>query len=164
MALKINRIRRIAVAVKDIDAALEKYKKLFDIDPFDWGEATEEQYKWVSFRFGKDGANQCSMEFLSPMNDPDGEVLIGKFIKNKGEGLYMVTLEMEEDNKTFEMQMKDMGIQPSWGNAFFTEGPDYMSWTESYINPKEAFGVLFTLAHIIPKNPRREGEIPKFPD
>ncbi len=62
------------------------------------------------------------------------------------------------------MQLKDMGIQPSWGNANFTEGPDYMSWTESYINPKDAFGVLFTLAHIIPKNPRREGEIPKFPD
>ena len=73
-------------------------------------------------------------------------------------------LEMEEDNKTFELQLKDMGIEPSWGNAYFNEGPDYVKWTESYIKPKDAFGVLFTLAHVIPKHPRQEGEVPKFPD
>ena len=103
------------------------------------------------------------MEFLSPMNDPEGETLIGKFIKKKGEGLYMVTLEMEEDNKTFEYDLTQMGIQPTWGNAYFEEGPDYKKWTESYIHPKDAFGVLFTLAHVVPKWPRREGEVPKFP-
>ncbi len=123
MALKVKRIRRVAVAVLDIEAALERYKMLFNIDPFDWGEEAELKYKWVAFRFGSEGDNQCSMEFLSPMNDPDGEVLIGKFIKKKGEGLYMVTLEMEEDNKTFEVQLNDMGITASWGNANFTEGP-----------------------------------------
>lgn len=164
MALKIKRIRRIAVAVLDLEAALERYKMLFDIDAFDWGEEVELKYKWVAFRFGSDGENQCSMEFLSPMNDPEGEMLIGKFIKKRGEGLYMVTLEMEEENKVFEMQLKDMGIEPSWGNAHFTEGPDYMSWTESYISPKDAFGVLFTLAHVVPKPPRRTAEVPKFPD
>ena len=163
MALEVNRITRIAVAVLDIEAAIERYKKLFDIDPFDWGEETDLKYKWVSFRFGKDGANQCSMEFLSPMNDPEGEVLIGKFIKNRGEGLYMVTLEMEEDNKSLELQLKDMGIEPSWGTACWQDGPDYEKWTESYIKPKDAFGVLFTLAHVIPKHPRQEGEVPKFP-
>ena len=97
------------------------------------------------------------------MNDPDGEVLIGKFIRKRGEGLYMVTLEMEDDNKTFETQLSGMGIEPSWGNAHFDEGPDYKKWTESYIKPQDAFGVLFTLAHIIPKPPMREGSIPKFP-
>ncbi len=163
MALKVNRIRRIAVAVIDIEAAVERYKMLFDIDPFDWGEEPDLKYKWVAFRFGSQGESQCSMEFLSPMNDPDGEVLIGKFIKKKGEGLYMVTLEMEENNKTFEMQLNDMGIAPSWGNANFPDGPGYKSWTESYINPKDAFGVLFTLAHVVPKPPTREGEVPKFP-
>ena len=163
MALKVKRIRRIAIAVLDIEAALERYKMLFDIDPYDWGEAPDLKYKWVAFRFGSDGENQCSMEFLSPMNDPEGEMLIGKFIKKKGEGLYMVTIEMEEKNKTFEMELKGMGIEPSWGNAAFTEGPDYMSWTESYINPKDAFGVLFTLAHVVSKAPRRDDEVPKFP-
>jgi len=164
LSLKVRRIRRIAVAVKDIQAAVERYNKLFNIDPFDWGEVPEHKYKWVAFRLGTEGDSQCSMEFLSPMNDPEGEVLIGKFIKNRGEGLYMVTLEMEEDNKTFEAQLKDMGIEPSWGNAYFRNGPDYESWTESYIRPKDAFGVLFTLAHIVPERPKREGEIPKFPD
>jgi hypothetical protein len=164
VALKINRIRRVAIAVVDLEAALEHFKKLFDIDPYDWGEEPDLKYKWVAFRFGKQGDNQCSMEFLSPMNDPEGEVLIGKFIRKRGEGLYMVTLEMEEDNKTFELQLKEMGIEPSWGNAYFTEGPDYMSWTESYIAPKDAFGVMFTLAHVVPKHPRRDKEVPKFPD
>jgi len=164
MALKVKRIKRIAVAVLDIEAALERFNKLFGIDPFDWGDVPDLKYKWVAFRLGSEGDNQCTMEFLSPMNDPEGEQLIGKFIKRRGEGLYMVTLEMEEENKTFEVQLKEMGIEPSWGNAFFQEGPDYKSWTESYINPKDAFGVLFTLAHVVPKKPGREGVIPKFPD
>ncbi|MFH1775231.1 MAG: VOC family protein [Chloroflexota bacterium] len=163
MALKVKRIRRVAVAVVDIEGAAERYKQLFDIDPFDWGEVPELKYKWIAFRFGSEGASQCSMEFLSPMNDPDGEVLIGKFIRKRGEGLYMVTLEMEEDNKTFEAQLSGMGIKPSWGNAVFEDGPDYQTWTESYIAPRDAYGVLFTLAHIVPKLPRHDGEIPKFP-
>jgi hypothetical protein len=33
MAIKINKIQRIAVAVKDLDAAMENYKRLFGIVP-----------------------------------------------------------------------------------------------------------------------------------
>ena len=117
MPLNIKRIRRIAVAVKDIDAAIERYKSLFGIEPYDWGEATEERYKWAAFRIGSQGDGQCTMEFLSPMNDPDGEVLIGKYIRKRGEGLYMVTLEMEDDNQTFEAQLSGMGIEPSGQRA-----------------------------------------------
>ena len=37
MALNIKRIRRIAIAVLDIEDAVNQFKKLFNIDPFDWG-------------------------------------------------------------------------------------------------------------------------------
>jgi hypothetical protein len=163
MALKVKKIKRVAVAVKDIEGAVAQYKKLFNIDPFDWGTVPDLKYKWVAFRIGSEGDSQCTMEFLSPMNDPKGEVLIGKFIRKRGDGLYMITLDMEENNKTFEMQLNGMGIEPSWGNANFSDGPGYKTWTESYIAPKDAFGVLFTLAHIVPDYQKREGEIPKFP-
>jgi hypothetical protein len=164
MALNIKRIRRIAVAVLDIENAVSQFKRLFNIDPFDWGEVPELKYKWVAFRFGTDGANQCSMEFLSPMNDPNGTTLIGKFIRKRGEGLYMVTLESEEtDVKASEAKMREMGVEPSYENAHFLDGPDYKSWTETYISPKDTHGVLFVLAHIIPKLPKHEGELPKFP-
>jgi len=163
MPVKVRRIRRVAVAVTDIDAALERYKTLFDIDPYDWGEETTHKYKWVAFRFGSEGEAQCTMEFLSPMNDPKGEYLIGKFIRKRGEGLYMVTLEMEDDNKVFEAELSEMGFKPTWGNAYFEEGPDYKRWSESYLHPNDGFGVLFTLAHVVPKPPRRAGDVPKFP-
>ena len=47
--IKIKNIQRIAVAVLDLDAAVEKYKKLFGIVPFNYGIAKSEKYHWVAF-------------------------------------------------------------------------------------------------------------------
>ena len=73
MAIKIKKIQRIAVAVKDLDAAIEKWKKMLGIEPFIYGIAENEKYHWCAFEVGE---GDCSMEFLSPWNDPEGEVLI----------------------------------------------------------------------------------------
>ena len=94
------------------------------------------------------------MEFLSPWNDPDGEVLIGKIIRERGEGLYMVTLRTAGTADETVDAMHELGIKPSWGsvawnNILLNASEDSAEkWQEHYINPKDTNGVLFVLATI----------------
>jgi hypothetical protein len=162
--IKIKNIQRIAVAVKDLDASIKKYQKLFGIKPFNYGIAKDEKYHWCAFELGE---GQCTMEFLSPYNDPKGEILIGKYIREKGEGLYMVTLRTAGNADETVDAMRELGIEPSWGSVAWND--TYMStggemaakWQEHYIAPKYAQGVLFTLATIERKEFK---ETPLCPD
>lgn len=149
--IKIKNIHRIAIAVRDLEASVERFKKLFGIVPFNYGIAKAEKYHWVAFEMGE---GQCTMEFLSPWQDPNGEVLIGKFIRERGEGLYMVTLRTEGSADETVNAMRELGIQPSWGSVAWNDvllnasGDTAAKWQEHYIKPKEACGTLFTLATI----------------
>lgn len=149
--IKIRNIHRIAIAVKDLDASVERFRTLFGIVPFNYGIAQKEKYHWVAFELGE---GQCTMEFLSPWNDPDGEVLIGKFIRQRGEGLYMITLRTEGDADETVDAMRALDLQPSWGSVAWNDvllnasGDMAAKWQEHYIKPKDACGVLFTLATI----------------
>lgn len=147
MVIKIKRIKRIAVAVKDLNKAVETYKKLFGIEPFAHGIEAEDKYEWMAFKVGE---GECTMEFLAPYNDPKGEVLIGKFIRERGEGLYMVTFETEGSPEEVRAQMRETGIKPAWNGRMkqWTDGKDFAVWTENYVHPKDACGVLITLASI----------------
>ena len=150
--IKIKNIQRIAVACKDLDAAIAQYKKLFGIVPFNYGIAKAEKYHWCAFEMGE---GQCTMEFLCPWEDPEMEGIIGKFIKKRGEGLYMVTLRTQSDNaEEVVQQMKEAGVEPSWGSVGWNDallnasGDMAASWQEHYVAPKDTFGVLCTLATI----------------
>jgi len=152
MAVKIKRIRRIAVAVKDLEKSIEHWKKMLGIEPFIYGIEEEAKYHWCAFELGE---GEVNMEFLSPWNDPEGTTLIGKFIKNRGEGLYMVTMQTAGTADETVDEMRFLGMEPSWGsvnwegeNLLRGNGEVSSSWQEHYIPPKHANGVLITLATI----------------
>lgn len=149
--IPIKRVKRIAVAVKDLDAAIEKWKQLFGIKPFMKGAEPEDRYAFAAFYIGE---GDTTVEFLAPVNDPEGEMLIGRFIKKRGEGLYMITLETEGTSDEVDRQFEETGIEPAWGGQLKhwagagMEETGIKSWTEHYISPKDANGVLITLASI----------------
>jgi len=158
--IRIKRVKRIAVAVLDLEAAVENWKRLFGVIPFSEGDEPEDKYSFVAFQIGNTfGEGDMTIEFLSPMDDPDGTMLIGKFIRKKGEGLYMITLETEGSSEEVDKEIEELGLESSWGGQLkhwgedvekgFTEKVGFESWTEHYINPKNANGVLVTLASII---------------
>ena len=66
----------------------------------------------------------------------------------------MVTLRTEGTADETVDAMKEIGIDPSWGSVAWDDillnasGDVAEKWQEHYINPKEACGVLFTLATI----------------
>ncbi|MCP4669214.1 MAG: hypothetical protein GY849_23010 [Deltaproteobacteria bacterium] len=156
--VRIKRVKRIAVAVKDLDAAVENWKKLFGIIPFQKGEEPEDKYAYVAFQIGNAfGEGEMTIEFLSPINDPDGEMIIGSFIKNRGEGLYMITLETEGTSDEVDQELEETGLKPAWEGQLKHWEPieelGMKSWTEHYISPMDANGVLITLASIVYARP-----------
>ena len=157
--IRIKRIKRIAVVVKDLEAAEANWKKMFGIQPFLRGYEPEDGYAFVGFWVGDTrGDGQTNMEFLSPVNDPNGEKVIGRFLKNRGEGIYMITLETEGTSEQVDIEMKETGIEASWGGALKQWAgeaiePGLKSWTEHYISPKNANGVLITLTSIEYEDP-----------
>jgi hypothetical protein len=153
----IKRVKRVAVAVKDLDQAIENWKGLFGIKPFMRGDVPEDKYSFCAFHIGQDrGDDKVTIEFLSPLNDPDTESLIGKFIEKRGEGLYMITLETIGSSDDVDIQLEETGLEGSWGGHLKqwvykpkSVNPQRItSWTEHYISPKDANGVLCTLASI----------------
>ncbi|MBC8337359.1 MAG: VOC family protein [Alphaproteobacteria bacterium] len=152
----IKRVKRIAVAVYDLDQAVKNWERLFGVKTFQVGQEPDYKYHWAGFEIGDTrGDGEMTMEFLSPMDDPEGTTLIGKYLKKYGEGLYMITLETEGTADDVVIQMKETGLGPSWGGNQMQwtgergmDGVGIESWTENYLNPKDANGVLVTLASI----------------
>ncbi|MBU1741497.1 MAG: hypothetical protein KKC37_08120, partial [Proteobacteria bacterium] len=126
-----------------------------------------DKYAFVAFQIGDTrGEGEMTIEFLSPLNDPDGEMLIGKFIKNRGEGLYMITLETEGTADKVSEEIKATGLSPSWSGqqkewrGDVVEKAGLVSWTEHYVSPKDANGVLCTLASIVYADPELMVSVP----
>ncbi|RJX28408.1 MAG: VOC family protein [Desulfarculus sp.] len=158
--IRIKRVKRIAVAVKDLDQAVKNWQKLFGVKPFQYGKEPEDRYHYVAFQIGDTrGDGEMTIEFLSPLDDPNGELLLGKFIRERGEGLYMITLETEGTADEVAQEIKDTGLKPAWGGqqkqwlAEHMQGLGLESWTENYVSPKDANGVLCTLASIRYQDP-----------
>jgi hypothetical protein len=166
MTIKIKRVQRIAVAVKDLDASLAKWKEVLGIEPFQYGIAEKELYHWCAFEIGE---GEATMEFLSPWHDPKMEGIIGKYIKKRGEGLYMVTMRTAGSADETVDAMRELDIEPSWGSVGWkdaiinSKGAKYALWQEHYIAPKYLNGVLITLATITDHRTGVEKTHPDFP-
>ncbi len=152
--IRIKRVKRVSIAVRDLEASVQKWTKLFGIKPYQKGEEPEDRYAFVAFQIGNTrGDGETTLEFLAPWNDPKGEMLIGKFIKKRGEGLYMITLETEGTGEEVESEIKKTGIESGWGGRLkhWTEGQaglGHKSWEEHYLSPQDTNGALITLASI----------------
>jgi hypothetical protein len=68
-----------------LNASVAVWKKRFGVQPFQRGQEPEDQYQWFAFNVGNTRCEgDMTIEFLAFLNDPKGENLIGKFIKDRG--------------------------------------------------------------------------------
>lgn len=114
----------LSVVVKDLDAAIEKYAKLFGTKVHHRGESKEFGFKNAILPLGNG-----HIEFLQP-TDPDKAV--GKFLAKKGEGVYLVGFECT-DVPGATAHLKAQGARVS--------GRDDIAW----VHPGDAHGVFVEL-------------------
>lgn len=101
-------IRYFSVAVTNLDEAIERYQKLFGLEVV--VPVTERPYGFRSATLGH--GEQRMIELIQPSGDDSN---LGRFMKERaipsnpnGEGLYMVSIEVDDIGKTVE-QIKDGG-------------------------------------------------------
>ena len=125
----IKKISHIGIAVKDLDAAKELYKKLFQAEPSEDEIVAEQKVKVSKFTVG-----ESTIELLEA-TDPESP--IAKFIEKRGEGIHHVAYESDKinedltrlDNAGFDLINKEPRV-----------GSDNM--LIAFIKPKSTGGVL----------------------
>ena len=116
----------LSIVVKDLEAAIERYGKLFNTKVHKRGESKEFGFKNAILPLGNG-----HIEFLEP-TDPNKAV--GKFLAKNGEGVYLVGFECK-DVAGATAHLKAQGARVS--------GRNDIAW----VHPADAHGVFVELRH-----------------
>lgn len=122
----------VAIAVKDLDAAVQYYVDVLGFAPPELEEVPEQQVKVAIF-----GHGMGRIEFICPTTNDSG---VAKFLEKKGEGLHHVCVEVADIDATLASlkakgaQLIDQTPKPGAGGA-----------KVAFIHPKGAHGVLTEL-------------------
>lgn len=125
----ILRISHIGIAVKDLEASADIYKKLFRSEPSEIEFVEEQKVKVVKFKTG-----ESTIELLEGTS-PDSPIT--KFIEKKGEGIHHIAYESDDIKADMERLDSD-GFELI--NKEPLRGSDNMQI--AFIKPKSAGGVL----------------------
>lgn len=125
----ITKISHIGIAVKELNAAKELYKKLFQAEPSEEEIVAEQKVKVVKFKIG-----ESTIELLEA-TDPESP--IAKFIEKRGEGIHHVAYESD----TIQNDLNRLNIDGfDLINKEPRTGSDNM--LIAFIKPKSTGGVL----------------------
>ncbi len=125
----INKISHLGIAVKDLKAASETYRKLLQSEPSEIEYVAEQKVNVIKFNVG-----ESTIELLEGTS-PDSPIT--KFIEKRGEGIHHIAY--ESDNvKSDLMRLGDEGFELI--NKEPIVGSDNM--LIAFVNPKSIGGVL----------------------
>jgi len=92
-------IRAVHVAVKDLDEAVKMYRDNFGLQVSKSGDMPELGIKNAMFPVG-----DSIIELIEPIDKEQGPV--AKFLQNRGEGVYMMALEVENMDSAIQSLIK----------------------------------------------------------
>ena len=125
----INKISHVGIAVKDLKAASEIYKKLFNSEPSEPEYVAEQKVNVVKFKIG-----ESTIELLEGTS---ADSPISKFIEKRGEGIHHIAYE-SDDIKADISRLNDSGFEMI--NKEPVTGSDNMQI--AFVSPKSIGGVL----------------------
>ncbi len=125
----VNRIDHIAIAVKDLDAALERFTANFDFPVSGLGDVPGLNIRRAFLTIG-----DAALELFQPTT---GSNPATKFLAERGEGMYILSLEVDDLHAASET-LAQRGIKLNIQNV-----PNGRSL--GFISPKVTHGVLLQL-------------------
>ena len=125
------RIDHIAIAVNDLEPALENFKKVLNIDHVDFEDIQTEGVKVAILKL-----EDTRVELLQPLDDSSP---ISKFLSEKGEGIHHVAITADEIEKDVERASSN-GAKILGGIRGGSYGRKI-----AFIHPKSVNGVLMEL-------------------
>jgi len=129
--MKLERIDHICVAVKNRVSAEARFKEVFGLEPDERYVDDNEKIDVARYYVGDVG-----LELVAPTSE-DSEV--AKFIRRRGEGLFLLSLKVPDTKQTLE-ELKEKPVK------LLDQAP--RKWRDSsfaFIHPGSLFGVLFEI-------------------
>ena len=128
----LKSINHIGIAVKDLDASIETFRKIFLFDEIHREIVERQKVEIASFKVG-----DILIELTAPTDETSP---ISKFLEKRGECIHHVAFETDDVNKELE-RLSDKGIQLI--NQTATEGAHEM--LIAFLHPKSTNGVLIEI-------------------
>ncbi len=125
----INKINHIGIAVKEIDIALENFRKILGFTDVHREIVEEQKVQIASFKVG-----EVLIELTAPIDESS---TIAKFIEKRGEGIHHIAFESDEIQNDLN-SVKDKGINLINETPLF--GAHEM--LVAFLHPKSTNGVL----------------------
>lgn len=145
----IDRIDHVSLAVRDYEAAKAFFEKAFGAVSGTAMEDSNLQYFWHMFTLG----DMSRLELITPTGD---ESFLKNFLKERAGGVHHITLETN-DIRAVAKRLDENNVS-YFG---FTENE---IWSEMFVHPKDAFGVLIQIEqpgenyHIVEPVKKPEGK------
>jgi methylmalonyl-CoA/ethylmalonyl-CoA epimerase len=130
--MNLTHIEHIGIAVKNLDDSIKFYEDILGLKCYAVEVVNNQKVKTAFFQVG-----ETKIELLES-TEPDGP--IGKFIKNKGEGLHHIAFRTDDINKSLE-ELKEKNV--SMIDNHPRRGSENLNI--AFIHPKSANGVLMEL-------------------
>ncbi len=124
-------INHVAIAVKDIDASLALYGKIFGVSSEDIQDIEDQAVRATLVRIGG-----SQLELIQP-TDPNGA--IARFIERRGEGLHHVCFEVDDLQGTLD-RLADGEVE-----LVDREPRQGLSGSIAFLHPRSTGGVLIEL-------------------
>jgi methylmalonyl-CoA/ethylmalonyl-CoA epimerase len=129
----IKKIDHIAIAVKNMDEALQLYDNLFGIKPFKVETIPHQGIKAALLSMGEGS----EIELLEPIDPQSG---VAKFLENRGEGIHHICLEVEDVDQELDI-LANKGVQ-----LIDKKGRPGLAGKVGFLHPKSTKGVMIELA------------------
>lgn len=133
----VNYIDHVGVAVKNIEAALEFFKKVFDVP-----DAKIELMEDQGVRATLIEVGQTRLELLEPTGLESG---VGRFIERRGEGLHHLAFNVTDISGKLQT-LQTLGVD------LIDQTPrEGLSGTIAFVHPRSVFGILTELVESNPE-------------
>ena len=127
----VHYIDHTGVAVKDIDAAMAFFKKVFGVPDAEIVLMEDQGVRATLIEVG-----QTRLELLEPTSPETG---VGKFIERRGEGLHHLAFNVTDIGGKLQT-LKTLGVD------LIDQSPrEGLSGTIAFVHPRSVFGILTEL-------------------
>ena len=133
----VNYIDHVGVAVKDIEAALAFFKKVFDVPDAEVVLMEDQGVRATLIEVG-----QTRLELLEPTGPESG---VGRFIERRGEGLHHLAFNVTDISGKLQT-LQTLGVD------LIDQTPrEGLSGTIAFVHPRSVFGILTELVESNPE-------------
>jgi len=128
----IKKVHHVAIAVKNLDEALQLYDTLFGAKPSKIETVSQQGVKAALLPMAEGG----EIELLEPIDPQSG---VAKFLESRGEGIHHICFEVENIDQEL-CTLADKGAQ-----LLDKQGRPGLAGKVGFIHPKSTKGVLIEL-------------------